>query len=77
MNKGLNDYYQSSARCYPPLTKGARGDFFNGNLRQIPLNPPFIKGDLIELASLRKISSSQEGLNESVSNYAAIMNYEG
>src|SRR5919197_814938 len=39
--------YQSSASSYSPLTKGGKGGFVCENQEQIPLNPPFRKGDLM------------------------------
>jgi hypothetical protein len=42
-----------SANNLPPFRKGGRGGIYSGNLGQIPLNPPFAKGDFIARHYLR------------------------
>jgi hypothetical protein len=40
-------------RRFPPFVKGGQGGFFQGVSKQIPLFPPFSKGDLKPAANLR------------------------
>jgi hypothetical protein len=46
IRKGLRRGPLSRTHEFPPLEKGVRGDFAMDSFGQIPLNPPFSKGEV-------------------------------
>jgi len=62
-----------SVNNFPLFEKGGEGGFFQGIPRQIPLDPPFPKGDLKGIAYLRISSKNKKAGPPTSVSYPALL----